>query len=783
MLPLSKRFIGVVCACVLWVLPSAVSAQAARSGRVLVTVVDSSGGVIPDATVTLVGLETATKAVSIKPATTDEKGLATLDGVAPGRYSIQAEFPGFELGLVRDVRIQRGDNKHLVVLPVKSFETSVNVGGDEQTGASARDPNTFGLSLPPEQIDALSDDPTELQQQLNDLAGPDAIIRVDSFEGQQLPPKSQIKSIHVTRDQFAAETEQPGSTFIDIVTQAGSGPMRGGASLSAVDNSLAGRDPFSGQKPATSSKNYNGNYGGTIVKNKSDFSISTFGARQFETPTFNTGGNAQVLNVRQTFDYNSINSLFNYALTKNQTLKVGYSQVGEQANNEGIGGQADITHGYDFDYHSRSFRVQEAGPIGRRLFVNSRLSVNWNDQENHSAVETQALVVQGGLTTGGAQQTGGTRQKGFNLASDVDYVRGINSWRFGMVAYGGWYNTDQNSNYLGTWTFANEAAFEAGQAETFTQSVGNPAFGYFNAQGALYAQDDLRISKSLTLSPGLRYSLQTHVHDYTAFEPRFGLTWAPFKSGKTTLRASAGTFHGWLSTGTLQQALLHDGQRERELLVLNPIYDPADPNPGTSGTEPAVNKYLIGDYQLQGNVRYSAGLDQVLSPRMRVNVLYGYMHQQQLPRGENLNAPVDGVRPDPDFGNVIASVTDGEIRRHDVSVNFSLALVAPSPAVSRPRFNWRRMSLNAWSGYTRAKRDVLGAFDVPPSGSLATEWGNGPPGQSIPRQPLAEQHAVSESQRVYQCLGAGWSALQRDHRPRQQSGWNHKRPPGRRWHQ
>ena len=50
---------------------------------------------------------------------------------------------------------------------------------------------------------------------------PDAIIRVDSFEGQQLPPKSQIKSIHVTRDQFAAETEQPGSTFVDVITQPG----------------------------------------------------------------------------------------------------------------------------------------------------------------------------------------------------------------------------------------------------------------------------------------------------------------------------------------------------------------------------------------------------------------------------------------------------------------------------------------------------------------------------------------------------------------------------------
>ena len=94
-----------------------------------------------------------------------------------------------------------------------------------------------------EQIQALSDDPTEMQRQIMELAGPDAILRVDSFEGQQLPPKSQIKSIHVTRDQFAAETEQPGSTFVDVITQPGIGPIRGGANFSFRDGSMSAQEP------------------------------------------------------------------------------------------------------------------------------------------------------------------------------------------------------------------------------------------------------------------------------------------------------------------------------------------------------------------------------------------------------------------------------------------------------------------------------------------------------------------------------------------------------------
>ena len=97
-------------------------AQAPR-GRLIVTVVDTSGAVIPDATVTVVGIDETTKGAVVPPVKTTDKGLATLDGLAPGRYSISAEFPGFEVGLLRDVRVRGGDNKHVVVLPIQKVES------------------------------------------------------------------------------------------------------------------------------------------------------------------------------------------------------------------------------------------------------------------------------------------------------------------------------------------------------------------------------------------------------------------------------------------------------------------------------------------------------------------------------------------------------------------------------------------------------------------------------------------------------------------------------------
>lgn len=227
--------------------------------------------------------------------------------------------------------------------------------------------------------------------------------------------------------------------------------------------------------------------------------------------------------------------------------------------------------------------------------------------------------------------------------------------------------------------------------------------------------------KGLTLSPGLRYSYQTRVSDLAAFEPRFGMTWAPFPSGRTTLRASAGIFHGWLDPGIWWQTVRSDSQHQRDIIINNPSY----PDPGTAEAIPVANTYRLGDYKLNQNYRYSAGIDQRFSPRAGVNLLYNYYNQSQLPRGTNLNPVVNGVRPDPSYGDIISTVTDAQLIRHELYINFNFSLVAPSPAANRAAFNWRRLALNGSYAYIRARRNALGPFDVPASGTLDTEWGRG----------------------------------------------------------
>src|SRR5688500_18661997 len=74
-------------------------AQSARSATLQVTVVDQSGAIIVNARVTVQPIDPAGPPVEV---VTDARGEATNTSLAPGRYSLRAEFPGFEPRLIDD---------------------------------------------------------------------------------------------------------------------------------------------------------------------------------------------------------------------------------------------------------------------------------------------------------------------------------------------------------------------------------------------------------------------------------------------------------------------------------------------------------------------------------------------------------------------------------------------------------------------------------------------------------------------------------------------------------
>jgi hypothetical protein len=405
------------------------SGQTRPQGRLLVTVVDQTRAVIPNATVTVTGIEDATKAAAIDAAQTSGQGLATIAGLVPGRYEIRAEFPGFQPGRLADIRVRAGDNRHVVVLPLERVEQEVTVARDAQAAAAERNTLVFGSALTREQIDALSDDPEEMRRQLLEMAGGDALIRVDSFEGAALPAKSQIKSIHITRDQFAAENHNAGGLFIDIITQPGLGAIRGGGNFRFRNGALSGRSPFTPTKGAENIKNFGFNFGGTLIRNRSSFSLGVNGMRSYDTSNLNValprGMVSQALPLRTPRNNVFVNALWDLAVTPDQTLRVSYNHSSNRQENLGIGAYDLPERSFSTENGSHQLRIQHAGPLKRRFFTNTRLMVNRTSGMSRSAVEAPTIYVLDAFTSGGQQVAGGRRSTLVKHASDIAYVGGI----------------------------------------------------------------------------------------------------------------------------------------------------------------------------------------------------------------------------------------------------------------------------------------------------------------------------------------------------------------------
>ena len=194
------------------------------------------------------------------------------------------------------------------------------------------------------------------------------------------------------------------------------------------------------------------------------------------------------------------------------------------------------------------------------------MDFNIQDGVTSSIGLPQISVGGGGFNMGGPSGfPQGRSDTTYVLSDTLNYLRGNHSLKFGGELRR-FYNNNTNQD-TGTFTFANLAAFLAGNANGFTATLGDVSSAI--AQGALglFVQDNYKIRSNVTLELGLRWDwlmspterfnrFATYVPqtnslvqvnngiapvyhtNWKNFQPRIGFSWDPFKDGKTSVRAA-----------------------------------------------------------------------------------------------------------------------------------------------------------------------------------------------------------------------------------------------------
>src|SRR5262249_7068189 len=153
-------------------------------------------------------------------------------------------------------------------------------------------------------IEALPDDPDEMEKVLNDMAGPGAAIPGGGVRGGKLPPETQIRSIRLSSAVVAAGDHNAGHTVVGIAAPPGLGPLRGSMDFTFRDEALDARNAFQPRKGPEQTQQYNMNLSGTLLKDRTSFSLAAGGTSMYDSANIFAQGpnNSLVTPVRRPAD-------------------------------------------------------------------------------------------------------------------------------------------------------------------------------------------------------------------------------------------------------------------------------------------------------------------------------------------------------------------------------------------------------------------------------------------------------------------------------------------------
>jgi len=666
-------------------LPAPLSAQTAvLRGQAT----DESGAVVPGAKVTATG-----PSGLVKTATTGADGSYSIVGLPPGNYTVQASAP--DLAMAQPAKVTLSSGTVTLNLQLKVASTVQQVTIPENAGPQVNtDPsnNATALVLTGDDLDALPDDPDDLQEDLQALAGPSAgpnggQIYIDGFSGGELPPKESIREIRINSNPFGPEWDSLGYGRIQIFTKPGSDKLRGSAFFNLGDDVWNSRNPYAAEKAPFLLQEYGGNLSGPLGRRASFFldirrdSIDNGSIINAVILDPSTLGIAPFTSVYRTPQRRvRVSPRVDYQLSTNNTLSVRYAFThsditganigGFNLDNADIGGLSETNRGENTNYGFQTVQVTETAVLGQTI-NETRFGYYHETEQINPILTTPAVQVLGSFNAGGAQNTMQDTENYYELQNYTSSIKGAHSLKYGVRLRG---ETDTNSvqqNFGGTYTFSSIEQYQQTVMDCPTLNCPDMVFGagagpsqYSIDSGAprlyggqfdvgIFGGDDWKVRQNLTLSLGLRYETQTNIHDYRDISPRIGFAWAPGavakKASKTVIRGGFGIFYTRFDLSNTLTAERYNGLVQQQFVITNPsFFTPGSTMPasalGGNVVQPVqtiqeISSALRAPYLMQSAV----SVERQLPAHTTLAVTYTNSHGLHMFRSDDINAPIDGT--------------------------------------------------------------------------------------------------------------------------------------------
>ncbi len=703
---------------------SAAFAQtAALNGHVL----DESGALVPAATVTL---SAPGQANSTTASAAD--GAYTFTGLAIGNYSIAAAAPSLAMRPI-PVSLKPGAQSLDLRLSIVVTATQLNVQENTPAVSTEAAANASATVISGDDLQSLSDDPDDLQADLEALAGPSAgpggpSIFIDGFSGGQLPPKESIREIRINQNPFSPEYDKMGLGRIEIFTKPGTDKYHGTVGYNLGTDRWNSRNPYAAQKAPFLLQETENSFSGPLTK-RSSFTFdlerqavdngSVSNAVIVDPATLLATPFSSVLTTPQR--HIRIGPHVDYQIDDNNYLSLRYTMTRAAIDDAGIGSFDLISRGYHLLNTFNTVQAIETSIHGTVLNETRFQYFRWG---NATAANTQAPEIQvlGAFNGGGASSLHSHDvQTSYEFQNNTSILHAAHSWRFGVRLRGQLENSYLPQNFNGTFTFGGALAppldannrvipgpfiqidsieqyrrtllgAPGGGASQFSISGGTPGLSVGQFDLGAFAGDEWRVRSNLTLNFGLRYETQTNIHDRLDFAPRLGLAWAPGagrnKTSKTVIRAGFGMFYDRFPLADTLTAQRYNGIVQQQYVISNPSFYPNVPSlaslaassiasPSTQSIQ-EVAAGLRAPYLIQSAVT----VERQLPKNSTVAVTYTNAHALHELRSADINAPFPGtysgpgtgVYPYPGKGPILLMDSTGVYNQNQLIVNLNSKL-------------------------------------------------------------------------------------------------------------